>query len=317
MVGGAAVAWPLAARSQHSGRIVRIGNLSTANPRSAPFYQSFERRLRDLGHIEGQNIVFEYRNAEGEVDRLPDLAAELVRLDASIIVTSTAAATSAVKRATSTIPILMVAINYDPIALGHVDNLARPGRNVTGLYFQHLELLAKRFGLIKEMLPSVSRVAVFFDSFTTDQLEIVQAANQSVGLELQPLHLQNPPYDFENAFRAAARSAAEAIMVLESAPIFRGRTQIVQLAKDNRLPTSFAFREYVEVGGLVSYGVNFSTMYRRAAEYVDKILRGTKPADLPVEQSTKFELVINLKTAKALDLTVPSPFLALADEVIE
>ena len=314
---GAAVAWPLAARSQQFGRIVRIGNLSTANPRSAPFYQSFERRLRDLGHIEGQNIVFEYRNAEGEVDRLPDLAAELVRLDASIIVTSTAAATSAVKRATSTIPILMVAINYDPIALGHVDNLARPGGNVTGLYFQHLELLAKRFGLIKEMLPSVSRVAVFFDSFTTDQLEIVQAANQSVGLELQPLHLQNPPYDFENAFRAAARSTAEAIMVLEFAPIFRGRTQIVQLAKDNRLPTSFAFREYVEVGGLVSYGVNFSTMYRRAAEYVDKILRGTKPADLPVEQSTKFELVINLKTAKALDLTVPSPFLALADEVIE
>ena len=316
LLGGAA-AWPLAARAQQSGRIVRIGNLSTANPRSAPFYQSFERRLRDLGHIEGQNIVFEYRNAEGEVDRLPDLAAELVRLDASIIVTSTAAATSAVKRATSTIPILMVAINYDPIALGHVDNLARPGRNVTGLYFQHLELLAKRFGLIKEMLPSVSRVAVFFNSFTTDQLEIVQAANQSVGLELQPLHLQNPPYDFENAFRAAARSAAEAIMVLESAPIFRGRTQIVQLAKDNRLPTSFAFREYVEVGGLVSYGVNFSTMYRRAAEYVDKILRGTKPADLPVEQSAKFELVINLKTAKALDLTVPSPFLALADEVIE
>src|SRR6476620_1241421 len=317
LLGGAAAAWPVVARGQQSGRIVRNGTLTTANPRSSSFYQSFERRLRDLGHIEGQNIVFEYRNAEGEVDRLPDLAAELVRLDASIIVTSTAAATSAVKRATSTIPILMVAINYDPIALGHVDNLARPGGNVTGLYFQHLELLAKRFGLIKEMLPSVSRVAVFFDSFATDQLEIVQAANQSVGLELQPLHLQNPPYDFENAFRIAARSGAEAIMVLESAPIFRGRTQIVQLAKDNRVPTSFAFREYVAVGGLVSYGVSFSSMYRRAAEYADKILRDTKPADLPVEQSTKFELVINLKTAKAIDLTVPAPFLALADEVIE
>ena len=317
LLGGAAATWPLVARAQQSGRIIRIGNLSTANPRSAPFYQSFERRLRDLGHIEGQNIVFEYRNAEGEVDRLPDLAAELVRLDASIIVTSTAAATSAVKRATSTIPILMVAINYDPIALGHVDNLARPGSNVTGLYFQQLELLAKRFGLIKEMLPSVSRIAVFFDSFTTDQLGVVQAANQSIGVELLPVHLQNPPYDFETAFRLAARSGAEAVMVLESAPIFRGRTQIVQLAKDNRLPTSFAFREYVEVGGLVSYGVNFSSMYRRAAEYADKILRGTKPADLPVEQSAKFELVINLKTAKAIDLTVPAPFLALADEVIE
>jgi putative tryptophan/tyrosine transport system substrate-binding protein len=140
---GAAVAWPLAARSQQFGRIVRIGNLSTANPRSAPFYQSFERRLRDLGHIEGQNIVFEYRNAEGEVDRLPDLAAELVRLDASIIVTSTAAATTAVKRATSTIPILMVAINYDPIALGYVDNLARPGGNVTGLYFHTTRIVGQ------------------------------------------------------------------------------------------------------------------------------------------------------------------------------
>src|SRR6478672_7605732 len=203
-----AAAWPVVARTQQSGRIARIGNLSTANPRSTPFFQSFERRLRDLGHIEGQNIVFEYRNAEGEVDRLPELAAELTRLDPSIIVSSTVAATNAVKRATSTIPILVVAVNYDPIALGYVDNLARPGGNVTGLFFQHLELLAKRFGLLKELLPSVSRVAVFFDSFATDQLEIVQAANQSVGLELQPLHLQNPPYDFENAFRAAARSAA-------------------------------------------------------------------------------------------------------------
>ena len=317
LLGGTAAAWPLKARAQQSGRTARIGILSTANPRSSSFYQSFERRLRDLGHIEGQNIVFEYRNAEGEVDRLPDLAAELTRLDPSIIVSSTDAATSAVKRATSTIPILVVAVNYDPIALGYVDNLARPGGNVTGLFFQHLELLTKRFGLLKELLPSVSRVAVFSDSATTDQLEAVQAANRSIGVELQPLHLQNPPYDFDNAFRVAARSGAEAIMVLESAPIFRGRTQIVQLAKDNRLPTSFAFREYVEVGGLVSYGVNFSSMYRRAAEYADKILRGTKPADLPVEQSAKFELVINLKTAKALDLTVPSPFLALADEVME
>ena len=317
LLGGTAAAWPLKARAQQSGRTARIGILSTANPRSSSFYQSFERRLRDLGHIEGQNIVFEYRNAEGEVDRLPDLAAELVHLNASVIVAATAAATTAVKRATQTIPILVVAVNYDPIAFGYVDNLARPGGNVTGLYFQHLELVVKRFGLLKEMMPSIGRVAVFSDSFTTDQLEIVQAANRSVGLELQPFHLQNPPYDFDNAFRITARSGAEAIMVLESAPIFRSRTQIVQLANDNRLPTSFAFREYVEVGGLVSYGVNFSSMYRRAAEYADKILRGTKPADLPVEQSAKFELVINLTTAKAIDLTVPAPFLALADEVIE
>jgi putative ABC transport system substrate-binding protein len=317
LFGGAAIAWPLAARAQKSGKIARIGILATANPRSAPFVQAFEQRLRDLGYIEGQNIVIEYRDAEGEVDRLPDLADDLVRLDVNVIVTATDPATRAAKGATTTIPILMVAINYDPIALGYIDSIARPGANVTGLFFQHLELLAKRFGLFKEMLPSVGRVAVLSDSLTADQLKMLEAANRSVGLELQPLELQNPPYDFENAFRVAMRSRAEAIFVLESASIFRGRTQIAQLAIKNRLPTSFAFREYVEVGGLVSYGVNFSTMYRRAAEYADRILRGMKPIDLPVEQSTKFELIINLKTAKALGLDIPPMLLARADEVIE
>ena len=317
LFGGAAIAWPLAARAQKSGKIARIGYLSTANPRSMPSFQAFEQRLRELGYIEGQNIVIEYRNAEGEVDRLPDLAADLVRLDVNVIVTATDPATRAAKGATTTIPIVMIAINYDPIALGYIDSIARPGANVTGLFFQHLELLAKRFGLFKEMLPSVGRVTVLSDSLTADQLKMVEAANRSVGLELQPLDLQNPPYDFENAFRVATRSRAEAIFVLESASIFRGRTQIAQLAMKNRLPTSFAFREYVEAGGLVSYGVNFSTMYRRAAEYTDRILRGTKPVDLPVEQSTKFELVINLKTAKTLGLTIPPGVLAIADEVIE
>lgn len=267
--------------------------------------------------MDGQNIVIEYRDAEGDVDRLPDLAAELVRLDVNVIVTATDPATRAAKRATATIPIVMVAINYDPIALGYVDSIARPGANITGLLFQHLELLAKRFGLFKEMLPSVSRVAVLSDSATADQLGVVEAANRSVGLELQPVGLQNPPYDFENAFRVAMRSRAEAIIVLESASIFRGRMQIAQLAMKNRLPTSFAFREYVEVGGLVSYGVNFAAMYRRAADYADRILRGTKPVDLPVELSTKFELVMNLKTAKAIGVEIPPTLLARADEVIE
>ena len=317
VLGGAAVVWPLAARAQKSGKIAQIGYLSTANPRSMPSFQAFEQRLRELGYIEGQNIVIEYRNAEGKVDRLPNLAADLVRLDVNVIVTATDPATRAAKGATTTIPILMLAINYDPIALGYIDSIARPGANVTGLLFQHLELLAKRFGLFKEMLPSVERIAIFFDSLSADQLKQVEASNRSVGLELQPLDLQNPPYDFENAFRVAMQSRAEAIFVLESAPIFRGRTQIAQLAMKNRLPTSFAFRDYVEVGGLVSYGVNFSTMYQRAADYADRILRGTKPVDLPVEQSTKFELVINLKTAKALRLEIPPLLLARADEVIE
>ena len=317
LFGGVMVAWPLTAQAQKADKVARIGMLTTANPRSASFVQAFEQRLRELGYIEGQNVAIEYRNAEGDVDRLPDLAADLVRLDVSVIVTATEPATRAAKKATTAIPILMVAINFDPVALGYVDSLARPGANVTGLYFQHLELVAKRFGLFKEMLPSVGRVVIFSEALTADQLKAVEAANRSVGLELLPLDLQNPPYDFEDAFRVAMRSRAEAIFVLESASIFRGRTQIAQLGIKTRLPTSFAFREYVEVGGLVSYGVNFSTMYRRAADYADRILRGTKPVDLPVEQSAKFELVINLKTAKALGIEIPLPLLASADDVIE
>jgi putative ABC transport system substrate-binding protein len=317
LLGGAAAAWPLPARSQKAAKISRIGVLSTGNPRSAPFYHAFEQRLRDLGFVEGQNIAFEYRDAEGNVDRLPGLAAELVSLDVSVICTATDPATRAAKEATTTIPIVMVAINYDPVALGYIDSIARPGANVTGLFFQHLELLTKRFGLFREMLPSFGRIAVLSDSLTADQLNAVDLANRSAGLELQSLPLQNPPYDFENAFHAAMQSRAEAILVLESPLIFRGRAHIAQLGIKNRLPTSFAFREYVEVGGLVSYGVSFSTMYRRAAEYADKILRGSRPGDLPVEQSTKFELAINLKTAKTIGLEVPPTLLALADDVIE
>ena len=317
LLGGAATAWPVAVLAQRSGKMARLGYLSTANPRSVAFFRAFEERLRDFGYIDGQSIVIEYREAEGDVDRLPDLAADLVRRDVNVIVTATAPATRAAIRATTTIPILMVAINYDPIALGYIDSLARPGANVTGLFFQHLELVAKRFGLFKQMLPSVGRVAVLSDALTADQLKVVEAANQAIGLELHPLELENPPYNFENAFRVAAGARAEAIFVLESASIFRGRVEIAELATKTRIPTSFAFRDYVEAGGLVSYGVNFSTMYRRAAEYADKILRGMKPVDLPVEQSTKFELVINLKTAKTLGLTIPPGVLAIADEVIE
>src|ERR1700738_2631398 len=278
-LGGATAAWPLAAGAQKSSKLMRVGILSIANPRSTSFFQAFELRLRDLGYIEGQNIAFEYRNAGGEVDRLPGLAAELVHLDPDVIVTSTDLATRAAKDATSRVPLLMVAINYDPIALGFIESIARPGANVTGLFFQHLELLTKRFGLFKEMLPSVSRIAVLSDLLTADQLNAVELANRTAGLELQSMNLQNPPYDFENALQGAVQPCAEAIFVLESPLIFRGRTQIAQLAIKNRLTTSFAFREYVEVGGLVSYGVDFSSMYRRAAEYADRILRGTSPRD--------------------------------------
>src|SRR2546429_4781520 len=196
VLGGAAAAWPLAVRAQKSGKIARIGYLSSANPRSMPAFQAFEQRLRELGYFEGQNIVIEYRNAEGEVDRLPDLAANLVRLDVNVIVTATDPATRAAKRATTTIPILMMAINYDPIALGYVDSIARPGANVTGLYFQHLELLAKRYGLFKEMLPFVRRVAVLSDPLKADQPKGGGSANRAGGVGLPPVGLKKTPYHF-------------------------------------------------------------------------------------------------------------------------
>jgi putative ABC transport system substrate-binding protein len=309
------LAAPLAATAQEA-KVYRIGYLSAANPRSAAFFQAFEQRLRELGYIEGRNLAIEFRNAEGQLDRLPGLAAELVRLNVNVIVTATEHATRAAKKATATIPILIVGINFDPVALKFVTNLARPGTNVTGLFFLHLDLTAKRFELFKEMLPNVKRVAVFSDLFTVDQLRRVKEINRSIGLKLQPLELPNPP-DLEDAFRVIRRSHAEALFVLESALIYRARGDIARLALKHRLPTSFAFREYADAGGLVAYGVNFANMFRRAAEYIDRILKGTNPGDLPVEQPTKFELVLNTKTAKTLGLTIPPSLLLQADQVIE
>jgi putative ABC transport system substrate-binding protein len=309
------LAAPFAATAQEA-KVYRIGYLSSANPRSSAFFQAFEQRLRELGYIEGRNLAIEFRNAEGRLDRLPGLAAELVRLNVNVILTATDHATRAAKEATATIPILIVGVNFDPVALKFVTSLTRPGTNVTGLFFLHLDLTAKRFELFKEMLPTVNRVAVFSDLFTVDQLRKVEEANRAIGLKLQPLELRNPP-DLEDAFQAIRRSHAEALFVLESALIFRARRDIAQLALKHRLPTSFAFREYTDAGGLVAYGVNFASMFRRAAEYTDRILKGTNAGDLPVEQPTTFELVLNTKTAKTLGLTIPPSLLLRADQVIE
>jgi putative ABC transport system substrate-binding protein len=273
--------------------------------------------LRELGYIEGQNIAFEYRSADGKVERLPTLAADLVRLNVDVIVTSIEPAARAVKEATATIPIVMVGINYDLVALGYAASLARPGGNVTGLFFLHLDLMAKRLELFKEMLPTVSRVAVLSDPLSTDQRKQVEVANRSLGFKLYSVDLREPQYDVENAFRVAQRSGAEGLFVLETAIIFRKRMQIAELALKYRLPTSFAFRDYVDAGGLASYGVNFLDTGRGAARYVDKILKGAKPANLPIERPTRFELVINLKTAKALGITIPPSLLLRADQVIE
>ena len=312
----ALLAAPPDTHAQRAGKVPRIGYLHVF-PRPSPFFQMLGQGLRDLGYVEGQNFAFEYRSADGKVERLPTLAADLVHLNVDLIVTATAPAARAAKEATTTIPIIMVGVNYDPLALGYVASLARPGGNVTGLFFLHLDLLAKRLGVFKEMLPSVGRVAVLSDPLSADQLKQVEVVNRSLGFKLHPVELREPQLDVESAFRAAVRSRAEGLFVLETVNIFRERSQIAQLALKHRLPTSFAFREYVDAGGLASYGVNFPDMGRRTAIYVDRILKGAKPADLPVEQATKFELVINLKTAKALGLTIPPSLLERADQVIE
>jgi putative tryptophan/tyrosine transport system substrate-binding protein len=309
------LAAPLLAEAQQAP-MYRIGVLATANPRSTVFYRAFEQRLRELGYEEGRNVAFEYRDAEGKLERLPALASELIRLNVNAIVVATDPATRAVQEATKTIPILIAGVNYDPVTLKYVASLARPGGNVTGVFFLFRELTAKRLELFRELLPTVSRVAVLTDSFTTDQLRTVETGNRSLGFQLQPLTLPRPP-DFEDSVRTAVRSNAKALFVLESPLIYRARKEIAELALKQRLPTSFAFREYVDVGGLISYGVSFPGMFRRIAEYVDKILKGANPDDLPVEQPTRFELVINLKTARALGLTIPQTLLLQADQVIE
>ena len=300
-----------------STKITRIGILSTGNPRSAGIFQAFEQRLRELGYAEGQNLIIEFRNAEGRTDRLPGLAAEMVSLNVDVVVVATDRATHAMKTASAKIPIVMVSVNYDPVELGYISSLARPATNITGVVFLHRELTAKRLQLLKEMLPTVKRLGVLSDPTATEQLGAVEAANKSIGLTLQTLQVRDPSHDFEGAFRIATRSRTEALLVLTTPVIFRERSKIAQLALKNRLPTSFAHREHVEAGGLMSYGPNFPDMWRLAATYVDKIAKGAKPADLPVEQPTKFELVINLKTAQALGLTIPHSLLGRADQVIE
>jgi len=315
-VAGAFFAPPLAAEAQEA-RVARIGMVSTGSPRGTPAILGFEQRLRELGHIEGQNILIEFRNAEGHVDRLPGLVAELVRLRVDVIVTGTAAATRAAKDATSKIPIVIAAIDFDPIALGYVSSLARPRANVTGVFFRQSELAVKRLQLFKELLPSLDRLTVLSDSLSADQLNAVEAASPSIGVKLLPVNLGNPPYDYESAFGVAKRPRVNALFVLTSAVIFHDRAQLAQLALKHKLPTSFAHREHAEAGGLMAFGANMPDMYRLVADRVDKILKGVKPADLPVEQPTKYELVINLKTAEALGLTIPPSLLARADQVIE
>jgi putative ABC transport system substrate-binding protein len=309
---------PLGADAPRSGKVVRVGMLNTGQPRSASFVQAFEHRLRELGYVEGQNLVFEFRTAEGRAERLPDLALALVELNLDVlVVTGPEAALRAAQQAASTLPIIVVAIDFDPIARGYIGGLARPGRNITGLFFQQFELTGKRLEFLKHALPELKRVAVFWDAFSADQLPVAEAAAREVGVQLQPIELRQPPYDYPSAFSAAAVGRVEAVLPLTSPVFFRERAHLLALLDTHRLPAIFSHREFVDAGGLMAYGPNFAEMWRRAADYVDRLLQGAKPADLPVEQPRRFEFVINRKTAQALDLTLPPMLLFQADAVIQ
>ena len=307
------------AEAQQTKKIPRIGFLLPGSPStSLARTEAFRQGLRELGFVEGKNIIIEWRFAEGKLDRLPALAADLVRLKSDIIVTSGEFATRAAKEATSTIPIVMTN-NPDPVGSGFVASLARPGGNITGLSNFAPELSGKRLEILREVVPRLSQVAVLGTSTSlgyAQMLSEIELAAKAFGVKLQYLDVLDSKY-IETAFRSATKGRADGVLTLQSAILNSQRAQIVELAVKNRLPATYYAPEWVEDGGLMSYSASYTDMYRRAAVYVDKILTGVKPAELPVEQPKKFELIINLKTAKQIGLTIPPNVLARADKVIK
>jgi putative ABC transport system substrate-binding protein len=318
LLGGATVAWPLAARAQQPASVRRIGFLgSTSASGHRRQVEAFRAGLRDLGYVEGKNIIIEFRWAEGDYDRLPDLAADLLGLKIDILVTHGTPGALAAKQATTTIPIVMAAI-ADPVAAGVVASIARPGGNITGMTFFNPEISAKRLELLKETFPSLQRAAILFNPNNPASRAVLQAIEHTAGalrVNLQQFEAREPK-ELEGAFSAMAKEAVDALVIIEDPMLIANAGAIGNLALKQRFP-SIGFKEIAEAGGLLAYGVDLPEMFRRAAALVDKILKGGKPGELPVERSTKFELVINLKTAKTLGLDLPPTLFARADEVIE
>jgi putative ABC transport system substrate-binding protein len=309
---------PPGAMAQPDTKIFRIGAVSAGAPRSSPHWIAFQQRLSELGYVEGKNLVIEFRSAEGKPERFPALAAELVGLGVDVIMpVGPERSLRAAREATTVIPIVVVAVDYDPIARGYVGGLARPGGNITGVFLRQPELTAKRIELLKEVVPRARRLAVFWDTFSTDQLEEAEGVARAAGLQLQRFEFREPPYGFDAPTRTAVQQQASALLGLASPIFFRQRTDLADVAVKYRLPAIVPFREAAEAGILMSYGADLPSMLRRAAEFIDRLLKGTKPADLPMEQPTKFELVINLKTAKALGVTIPPSLLLRADHVVQ
>ena len=313
---------PLAAEGQQAGKIYRIGMLETTSMAlNAANLDAFRQGLRERGYVEGQNILIEYRAADGKIERFPGLATELARLKVDLILAPNTPAARAVQQATTTIPIVVPVIG-NPVGDGLVTSLTRPGGNVTGLTFLGPELVPKRLELLKQALPKVSRVAAlwhrgaFSERTTRDMLKATEAAARTLGVQLQLVEVRGPN-ELDRAFSAMIRARAEALLVFPGTMLFNERKRIVDFAAKHRLPSMSMAKEFVELGGLIAYGASITDLLRRSATYVDKILKGAQPGDLPVEQPTKFELTINLKTAKALGLTIPASVLLQADRIIE
>jgi putative ABC transport system substrate-binding protein len=321
LAGSAAlVAAPLAAEAQQPGKVYRVGILTNkaSDPAEIRLWQAFRSGLRERGWIEGQNILIEFRAAEGNIARLPELAADLVRLKVDLIVARASIWVQPAKEATSSIPIVFLT-HADPVGTGHVASLARPGGNITGLAVLMTDLAPKELELLISAVPAAKRIAVLWNPDAPSHppaLKALEDAGRTLRVQLQAVGARTAG-ELEGAFAAMARARAQAVLVLATAIFLAERQRVAELAIKHRLPTMSNFKDAVEAGGLLSYSPNWDDLYRRGAIYVDKILKGAKPADLPVEQATKFELVINLKTAKALGLTIPPSLLARADQVIE
>jgi ABC-type uncharacterized transport system substrate-binding protein len=318
LLGGAAAAWPLAARAQQAGKLPTIGYLGSGTPLTdSQWVAAFVQRLRELGWVDGRNVAIEVRWAEGRSERFAEIAAEFVRLKVDVILTHNTPPVLAAKQATSVIPIVFASAG-DPVGTGLVASLARPGGNVTGLSSQASDTSAKRLELLREVVPNLRGLAIMGNvgnPLSVLEMDEVQAGARTLGLEVATLDIRRAD-DIGPAFDAL-KGRAEALYLCGDPLVTTNRVRINTLALGARLPTVSVFRQYVEAGGLMSYGPNFADMFRRAADLVDKILRGAKPAEIPVEQATKFDLIINLTTAKVLGLTIPESFLLRADEVIQ
>jgi putative ABC transport system substrate-binding protein len=315
---GAVLSAPLAAGAQPAGRLYRIGFLWDSPAVFPDAMEAFRAGLRDLGYVEGRNIAIEYRSAQGKPERMRELAEELVRLKVDVIIAPSSIYTGAAKRATSTIPIIFMS-HADPIGSGHVSSLGRPGGNITGLSIMMTETNVKGLELFKEAVPGLSRVAVVWDPATPSHgpgLKAVEVAGPSLGLRIQPVAVRSA-MEYESAFSAMVRERANGVLVLSTPLFIAGAKRLAELAMTHKLPSLFGPKHHVVAGGLMSYSPDREDLWRRGAIFVDKILNGVKPADLPVEQPTKFDLVINLKTAKALGLTIAQSVLFRATEVIQ